>query len=340
MTSDRPSRNLADVYIPELPVPEDLGRTSPHIDCAEQQSLVWAWNVNFVRSQEDTERFMSQQWALVGARIAPEADAEGVVLGAEWMAWLGGIDNATEHAPESPARWDTISRGIRDTLKRIECNELVRSHSDPVNHAFDDLFLRTAWLGTSDWRARAIRCIRELLAGLEAEQGLKAARVIPDIATYTRLRRTVGYMPLVYCLHEIFIRSELDSPFREGTLYRELYETSIDAIDFINDLLTLNKELPRGEVSNIVLVLQHHKNISLDVAVQESLALVRSNVSRFRTAWEELQVELAAPEVDTERREIITRHVNGMWDYISGLLVWYRTSHRFLDASDRIGEPC
>ncbi|MEU6672303.1 terpene synthase family protein [Streptomyces sp. NPDC046727] len=151
--------------------------------------------------------------------------------------------------------------------------------------AFVDLRRRTAVRGSPAWRERFERSLAQLLAALEGERRSRCRGDLPGVERYLELRRVTGYTPLLYLLTEELLGCEAPAGVRSAEPFRQARTASVDAIDLINELYSLPKELARGESHNFVVLYAREHPCGLDRAVPEAGRRVREAVDRFRARW-------------------------------------------------------
>lgn len=320
--------------IPDLGISENV-RISPHRSLAEKAGLRWGRHVGLILNDHDANLYMRRAWGTCAALTAVEATAERVALHAEWLAWNGAVDDVAENAHNDPHRWRIVANGMAECLSaRVHKRMSFDLFPDPVVRAFDNLISRTLPLGTPDWRTRFIAVFSQLLEGLAVEQDFKNSQSTPDVITYTHVRRNTGYMPLLYCLQEVILGAEVSPEIIGSQVYQRMVNASIDAIDFINDVYSLEKEVSRGETFNVVVALSHEHKIDLDLALNRSAGMIRNCVAEFRMTERELLPILDAKKIHGKKRRDLATNVAGMYDWIAGLIQWYRSSSRYIDLTD------
>jgi hypothetical protein len=102
-----------------------------------------------------------------------------------------------------------------------------------------------------------------------------------------------------------------------------------DVVIFVNDIVSLDKELAVGDVNNSVMVLRHDLGCGLEEAVSRIAATSDSRVARFRHLAAGLPMALDASGVPPVVREQVTRYVSGMRNLMRGTLEWSMETTRY-----------
>ncbi|MGW1141187.1 terpene synthase family protein, partial [Streptomyces zhihengii] len=110
---------------------------------------------------------------------------------------------------------------------------------------------------------------------------------------------------------------------------REMREVTADVVIFVNDIVSLTKEIAAGDVNNSVLVLRGHKSCSLDEAVDLTAALANRRIARFGELAASLPAALHARGVPAEVRGHVDHYVEGMRHVMAGNLAWSLATARY-----------
>ncbi len=98
---------------------------------------------------------------------------------------------------------------------------------------------------------------------------------------------------------------------------------SNNVVCWANDLFSLEKEAKRGDVHNIVLVLQHERGLSLRSAVAEVVAMHNAQVREF---------ERAEPRIPSFGRAVntnLSRFISVLKTRMRGNFDWSQESGRY-----------
>jgi 5-epi-alpha-selinene synthase len=108
---------------------------------------------------------------------------------------------------------------------------------------------------------------------------------------------------------------------------RRLTEMAATIVCWINDLISLGKELRQGDIHNLVLILQHQYELSLQAAIYRAVALHDAQVRAFLD--QEMELPAFGPEVDAA----LARYISSLHCWMRGSLDWSYTSGRYLSAT-------
>jgi 5-epi-alpha-selinene synthase len=95
-------------------------------------------------------------------------------------------------------------------------------------------------------------------------------------------------------------------------------------ISWCNDLVSLEKEMRVGDVHNLVVVLQHHHQISLQQAIH--MAIEQHNAEMKAYLELEPQVPSFGPDIDPQ----VQLYLRGLRHWMRGNLDWGLTAKRYM----------
>jgi hypothetical protein len=169
------------------------------------------------------------------------------------------------------------------------------------------------------------------------EARLSAHGEIPDLATYTRLRRaTVG---IFYSLDqtEWAGRYELGPQVLAHPLFAELRETTNDTVAWMNDIHSHERETVRQDPHNLLTVLTHH-GMTATQAVTKATDMTYAALHRFIRLRDTVPGILDELRLSDTDRRAVGESVAGMENWLRGNHDWARTTGRYRPAD--ADTPC
>ncbi len=307
---------------------------NPEADAVQAQVTAWAKHFQLIQSPQALERFTASKFGYLTARAFPRAPFTPLTIVADWNVWLFLLD---DHSDESgfgrdPARMQAVLGGLLGILY----DESPAAHEGPLASALRDLWDRLRAHSTPVWQARFIRTVEDYFTSCVAEATNRAAERIPSVEDYIALRRQTGALLTNIDMIDLTERIGLPEEIRTGPIVTELTAQANDIVCWTNDIVSLRKEMARGDVHNLVLVLRHEHGDSLQDAVNVAARMVRERTEAFeeleraRPRWD------AAIETDLEKYEAVLRA------WIRGNFDWGRDSGRYtlvVEGPDPVLDP-
>ncbi|MFJ9033482.1 terpene cyclase [Streptomyces sp. NPDC102274] len=333
-----------------LPVPEIFCpfpyRVNPHADRARAQLAQWVRRTGLVHRELAARRFDRADFGWFVSVVHPGAEGRRLELMADWFAWLFLVDDQLDDggAGRDQEGLGHLVDGVRGVLEAADFGAGVRHDRGVplVVSSLADLWCRTAPQASVRWRRRFVRHLWDcLVAATVWEAGNRVRGVVPDEAAYIEQRRHTG--AIYVCMDLIEIVEGIDVP---GDLYGSAeftaaLDAACDVVCWTNDVYSLDKERALGEVHNLAYLVQYHRGLDRERALEEVCAAISARTERFLAAEKEL---LAARPGDAAS---LVPYAAGMRTWIRGNLDWSRRTKRYQDpaagAADRpveYVEPC
>ncbi|KAF9237783.1 isoprenoid synthase domain-containing protein [Melanogaster broomeanus] len=243
----------------------------------------------------------SEQWLLEGAQLVephvtkfmglkagrlcafsyPNADASHLRVCTDYLNWFFDMDDWLEEFHVDKEFDVNKIWGMRD------CS--IAAFRDPINFQTDKLGVKMAksffgrFIQTGGPRCteRFIHTMDLYFVAMAKQMEDRANGHIPDLTTYIALRRDTSAMRVPFACVEYAARIDLPDEVQAHPVIRGMEEASNDFSSWTNDIYSYNVEQSRGESHNLVVVLMHHRGISLQGAVDYAGALCKGAIQRF-----------------------------------------------------------
>ncbi len=196
-----------------------------------------------------------------------------------------------------------------------------------------DLWTRTVWTKTLEWRIR-YRAETEFL--LE-ESTWELLNIIEDrIANpieYVEMRRKVGGAGWSANLVEHANFVEVPDRIASSRPMRVLKDTFADSVHLRNDIFSYQRETEsEGEINNAVLVMKHFFGVDTQEAADLVNDVLTSRLQQFEnTAVTEVPVLFEDDAVLPHERVAVALYVKGLQDWQSGGHEWHMRSSRYMN---------
>lgn len=343
-----PTRRAAAVRIP-FPA-----RLNLHAERARQHTLQWAQGMGLLTGDVAAAEYDALRLERLMAYFYPDATACDLELAADFNAWFfifddqfdGGLGTRPaeiRRVVDALAGTMTVAGAAPpatpDALRDPAAGGLPApgdgpgADDAPLVRGFRDIWHRST-AGTPDsWRLRFREHWRAYLAAHEGEARHRNADRLPTLEQFLGVRReSIGVRP---CLDftERCGGYTLPDDVHGSPVLREMREITGDVVIFVNDIVSLVKELAAGDVNNSVVVHRAHEGCTVEESVEHISALANTRTARFARLAGGLPGRLAERGVPRETREHVAHYVDGMRHLMAGNLTWSLATARY----DRTG---
>jgi hypothetical protein len=330
MTIDVVDVHSADPRLPgllgaSLPIPHLV---SPYAGVLEEHLHGWVRRHGLVRSEAAARRFDAARFGYFAACVYPTAPNPAPA--AEWVTWLFMFDDQFDDGPLG-RRPDEVA-GLLSGLRAVLPVDL-RPVSPPAGlaAALAGIWAAVAPAMTPAWRRRFVRHAGAYLDSYRQEAVNRRHGRPPDLPAYIELRRATGAVPTCLDMIEVAAGFSLPPALAGSHGYRALALAANDIICWTNDILSVDKELARGEVNNLVLVLRHATGRSLP-------ASVRCAVDMLAGRWRDFLAAAAALPLAPDDGPELAYCVAAMKQWIAGSLHWHQSSARYREVHRTVGQ--
>ncbi len=311
---------IEQVALPELycPFPSTI---SEHADAVHRETVEWVRRFELLPNERAYRLFRVTNIGRLAARFHPDALQGELRLLSDWYAWMflrddrcdeSEVGEQPEHLAAEDARFLEILEGEEPTKR-----------DEPLAHALHDLRRRLYPRATAAWKRRFVRTVKDHFRSSLWEATNRARGVVPDLETYTRMRRITGGILVDLDLIEVVEGLKLPPEVQEHLTVRSMARASNNVTCWANDLFSLEKELERGDVHNLVVVLRHAEELTLQEAVDLSVQMHNAEVRRF------IELESQLPTFGGTVEANLARYVAALRARMRGNLDWARESGRY-----------
>ncbi|MEU1278194.1 isoafricanol synthase [Streptomyces sp. NPDC005805] len=332
-----PTRRTAGIRIP-FPA-----RLNPHAERARRHTLQWLLETGLLTGGAAAREYDTLRLERLMAYFYPDATGGDLDLAADFNAWffifddqfdglLGTRPEAIEELVDTLGRTMTPAGGTDGSPSAGPPGE--PTGEPPLVLGFRDIWRRATRGAARGWQQRFRRHWLAYMAAHRGEALNRNADHLPTLDEFLRLRRhTIGVQP---CLDftERCGGYALPDELHGGSPLREMREITAEVVIFVNDIVSLPKELAAGDVNNSVVVLREQKGCTLDEAVDLVADLANERAARFTALAASLPGSL--PRSRSGRRGVrpevhghVEHYVEGMRHLMAGNLAWSLATSRY-----------
>ncbi|MFF8933042.1 terpene cyclase [Streptomyces longwoodensis] len=302
---------------------------SPGLDAARRHHLDWVRRTGLAADDRSLAWYVSWDMPRLAALGFPHARGPALDLLADAMGFFFVFDDQFDGPlGRDPAAADRVCR----TLIDIAHGAPPPPGADPCTAAFADIRARSTDGAHPAWTARTAHEWEYYFAA-QAHEARGRLRGIPaDLATYLEVRRGVAATDLPLSLGERAAGLAVPASAFHSPELRLMRRAAIDVTLMCNDVYSLEKEEARGDMDNLVLVLERARHLTRGRA----LTAARGEVTRRLRRFDRLAAQVPAVCTQlalTEREQAdVAAYVRLMTAWMSGYHTWQTETHRYRDA--------
>ncbi len=313
VTAPRRPVQIPDLYCPFNPA---VHPAAAHVHA---ESIAWARAMGLARTEQHVEALHKARvgW-LVGRAFPVAGDLPALQVASDWTTLFCLIDNHIENI-----RGPALSHVYLSGLLKVFRDGAAPLIADPFAHAFRDLRERMIEVGMPTWIDRFGEQLERLFKTFVDEAKYRVLEAVPDLKRYRKMREVSVGLYFGFRLGELTDGIELPAVAREHPVIRNLESRAAYIVGLANDIYTVEKEMARGEVNNMVLVLMHEEGIDFDHALGRAADLHDAETREFMTQVESLPSFGDAVDVQ------VRRYVEVLTSMISGHRIWARETGRY-----------
>lgn len=341
----RPYRDVADVTLPDLPMPFEL-RLSPLLDASRRHNLQWCEAMGFLGPEPgfplpsglwSKDKLAAYDLALCAAGIRPDADQAGLDLASDWLAWgtygddyyplvFGrGTDMSAAHA----------ATGRFTLFMPLDDATAVPPPLTALERGLADLWRRTAGPMAPPDRRRFRASVEGMCDSWLWEIANQKQNRVPDPVDYIEMRRLTFGSPMTMALARIGAGRSLPDEVYESRPVQSMEAAATDYATLVNDVTSYRKEIEfEGEIHNAVLVVENFLGCSPQQAMDVTGDLLAARMHEFQHLTQTLLPSLFEDfALDEAARRALLEHVRQLQDWMCGILNWHRACARYREAT-------
>ncbi|MFC5911805.1 terpene synthase family protein [Streptacidiphilus monticola] len=298
---------------------------SPYRDEAAEHNLEWLRSHGMLKDPAAVSVYERWDIPTLAARSFPDLDRSGLRLATDMFSFYFLFDDQFDGEvgldPLHVAR-------VTDELTAIAHGGRPVDTPSPVASAFGDLWRRLSLGMSRRWRSRAAFHWEEYFSAHPSEALGRVDAVVPSRAAFLEMRRCADGAQTVLDAVERF-GGEVPPAALHNPTMRLLRQYAADAPAFSNDVWSYDKEAPRGDVYNLVVITQHELGCGLAEAkatVQEEAQEMVDSFARMRADVPRLCDRLG---VHGSERLAVSRYVAALASWLAGWSYWEQTTLRY-----------
>jgi len=287
----------------------------PDAAAAEEHAVQWLCSHGLLRSPEQKQYFISMRVGAAAAFLYPHSTGADLHMAADTIALTALINDQVDSSSNQRAQHATEICNDLVTLLR---NNRPAGPTTAIGSAWCTLWPRLADGMSMAWQERARRHLSQFFGAY------MAPRTMLNAAQYLERRRTLSGLKTWLDLAERTSHFELPEPARNAALISDLFEEAVKLFNLPHDVFAVEREEARGEVDNMVLVLEHATGRPRPRVITEIRSMVDNAGERF------LELESHLPEIgcaltlSPSDRNALAFYVQAMRDIVRGNYDWHK----------------
>jgi len=210
-----------------------------------------------------------------------------------------------------------------------------------VERGLGDLWQRSASPMSANARHRFRKAVGDMTESWLWELANHIQHRIPDPVDFFEMRRKTFGADFTISLRQLTPGREIAPEISRTRPMLRLASAASDCGCLINDVFSYRKEIEvEGELNNAVLVMQNFLDVDAQRGCEVVADLIASRVRQFEhIVATELPGLFDELDLDNASRVVLQGHVEGLEDWMAGILEWHRATTRYREARLRPSPP-
>lgn len=313
---------MQNIKIPPLYFPFP-GAIHQNIATAQEHTDKWVRRFHLLPDELAYRRWRTAKFTRLCAQTHPHVSPEIFKIIADWKTWLfifddycelAGINKHPEQLPPINSRLLAILQGEKPT------------HRDaPLVRALADIRRRVEPHVSSEWMNRFTANMKDACQAAVWEAANHTQGITPDLATYLKMRLFLSAVYPTFDWIEVEVNKEMELPnqVRANQTVQKLTLIANNVISWSNDIISLEMEMERGDVHNLVLVLQREHQLTLQEAINRAAELCNNEVRKF------MDLKSRLPSFGPVTDLKLQHYVLGLRYWMRGYIDWALKTERY-----------
>ncbi|WP_343745565.1 hypothetical protein [Chitinophaga sp.] len=291
-------------------------RLNSHVAAAQQHVEDWVHHHGLLSTDKAKARFAKARFAWLAARAFPDAGLHELCIIADFNTWLFILDDQCDEAEagKKSGFLRSVMTGFMDIFRHSDPR--TPANNAPLPAALISIWERMKAISSPEWQQRFIRSMEDYFNSCLWEAQNRENRIVPTVADYVRMRPYTGALLADVEAIDIIEKIYLPADMLQHALLKRMVQACNNIVCWANDLFSFPKEHKAGDVHNLVLVLQHERQCSLQEAVDEAARMHNEEVAIF------VVLEKLLPLSGSEKDYELLRYVAVLRSWITGNFEW------------------
>jgi germacradienol/geosmin synthase len=337
-----PYEPVGPVTLPKFYMPY-RARVNPHLEQSRRQCIDWSRQVGLIDTPPgllgagiwDEDKLAAFDFAQCSARLHPDASADELNISTDWLSWgtFGDDYFPVMFSPTGDMAGAKVWSARLSAFMPLDCGA-TPPPINAVETGLADLWIRTASPLTVEHRAQFRKGVEVMTESWLWELQNHIQHRIPDPVDYVEMRRRTFGSDLTMNLARITKGGNIPPEVFRNQSLRGLEDSAQDYACLMNDIFSYQKEIEfEGELNNGVLVLQNFLGIDAKQGVLVTNDLMTSRMQQFEYIMANGLSQLMDDfNLDQDARRDLGAYVEGLQDWMAGILDWHMLTGRYDEA--------
>ncbi|QCX82370.1 (-)-delta-cadinene synthase (plasmid) [Streptomyces sp. YIM 121038] len=291
----------------------------------------WATHHGLLAGASALARFRRHQITGLMTAGCDRAGIEDAALVVEFATLAFFLDDQQNNAARTrrASAYDDLNTRLRAVISGSD----VDAEDSPLVRALSDILEHLEPRARPDWHTRFRHDLALVLNGHEEENAFRRNASIPDIGSFSMMRREASFCYPIFDMLELCRGAPVSSAVHNSSPYQVIREAIADIMCWTNDVHSLHMELAADEPINFVTVLQHAGTLTTAQAVQEVCERIDNRVKDFIAARHELSGLLTKFSTPNRVQNLVLDCVSGFESWAGRMEEWDRTGTNRFDPS-------
>jgi hypothetical protein len=269
---------LPHLYCPFKPAIND------YVQLADQHTFDWLHQFNLLPNEAAYERYRSQGFAYMVARMFPTAEQEALSILTDINTLLFLIDDQIDHITSGSltesGHLDSFVEKFMSVL--INDESLSLTSGNEYLAALCDFWKRVKNISDKNWQNVFIAGIQKTFNSALWQINNIRNDQTPKLDSYIQHRQYLGAANIATDSISIAEKIFLPADVMAHPIISELVNLCRNTVCWANDLYSLKKELAHNDFYNLVPIMQAEHNLSLDAAINQVTIMHNQEVKQFQ----------------------------------------------------------
>ncbi|KAJ8091259.1 hypothetical protein PM082_024528 [Marasmius tenuissimus] len=318
--------NICDITQPVFEL-----KRNPNQELANKAALDWFQRFRVYDARKAEYWLKSGRFDIFVALSFPDADLSHLETCQMFFFWAFSTDDLSDEG-DLQRKPEGVDDGHNPSRRILYDPDAPQPWDSPYAAMLWDLLRRIRSTSTEGALRRFIQAYLEFSASQIKQASNRSVDRIPPVQEFVLMRRATIGAPLVEAMVEYSLDIDLPDYVFEDPIVIAMSHATTDIMTWPNDLCSFNKEQADDDYQNLVCVLKHAYDLSLQDAVDLLTRMIRDRVQDYVDLKRRLPS--FGPKVDAALR---TYHT-ALEHFVQGCIVWYYSSPRYFRDVDPLGK--
>jgi hypothetical protein len=295
---------------------------NPGTELAHQRTRAWAERFQLLSDADVRQRVATERFTWLVGRFFPWAPTRELELISDFTSWLFLHDDVCDETalgrdPGALAAQFAWLMAILTRRQQPRAGQPFDAALADLRDRFEDAAPSWAWF------MRFVTSVQQYFDACVWEAFNRAEGVAPPVDVFVCMRPFAGGMYIYLEFVELVLRAELPLVVRGHEDIHRLRQVTLNVACWHNDLFSLEKELARSDVHNLVVVLAREAASTIAEARAAAVARCNAEVEIFEHVAERLRPFGALVE------PLVTRYKESLGALMRGNLDWSVETQRY-----------